>query len=534
MDKNRVYCLYRVSTTKQVDYNAEHEADIPMQRKACHEYAERMGWNIIHEEQEEGVSGHKVRAEDRVKLKKIREDASQGKFDILLVFMFDRIGRMADESPFVAQWFVNNGIRVWSVQEGEMRFDDHIDKLMNYIRFWQADGESVKTSIRTKTSLRQMVEEGHFKGGNVPYGYQLAKSGRINKRKREVFDLAVNAEEAAVVRVIFDKYICEGYGAQRIATYLNNQGYRARTGKMWHHASVRGIICNLTYTGVLRCGDARSPVIPELQIISQEQFDTAQRIRTERANEAEAKRTIPLNTRGQALLSGNVFCGHCGSRLCLTTNGKYRRRADGSLDRGPRIRYVCYGKTRKQTQCDGQTGYTMRKLDGIIDNLLRQVFSRMKAVPKHQMIAVRFARETEAQKAQLSMAKSNCAAAEKDLNALKAEIIKCIQGKSSFPEDVLSGLIAEHEAKYTEAKQICEDAERSLEQTQERLTMMSRQYDELISWAELYDSADMEARKMIVSCMIQRVRVFRDYQLKVEFNFSLEQFLHGLDFEIGG
>ena len=45
---------------------------------------------------------------------------------------------------------------------------------------------------------------------------------------------------SAVVRIIFEKYVREGYGAQRIATYLNSLGYRARTGKMWHHASIRG------------------------------------------------------------------------------------------------------------------------------------------------------------------------------------------------------------------------------------------------------------------------------------------------------
>ena len=31
-------------------------------------------------------------------------------FWILLVFMFDRIGRIADETPFVVEWFVRNGI----------------------------------------------------------------------------------------------------------------------------------------------------------------------------------------------------------------------------------------------------------------------------------------------------------------------------------------------------------------------------------------------------------------------------------------
>lgn len=74
----------------------------------------------------------------------IKEYARKGKFDILLVFMFDRIGRIADETPFVVEWFVRNGIRVWSTQEGEQRFDNHTDKLLNYIRFWQADGESEK------------------------------------------------------------------------------------------------------------------------------------------------------------------------------------------------------------------------------------------------------------------------------------------------------------------------------------------------------------------------------------------------------
>ncbi len=306
MEQNRVCCLYRVSTDKQVDYDNNHEADIPMQRKACHKFAEQMGWQIVHEEQEDGVSGHKVRAENRDKIQTIKELARKGKFDILLVFMFDRIGRIADETPFVVEWFVKNGIQVWSTQEGEQRFDNHIDKLLNYIRFWQADGESEKTSIRTKTSMGQLVEEGHFKGGTAAYGYDLIKTGRFNKRKHEVYDLKINESEAAVVRLIFDKYTKEGFGSWRIANYLNENGYRNRSGGKWVQASVRTILSNPTYTGVLRCGDSRSGIIPELQIISPEQFDTVQNIyRSRKKNDGPR---APLNTRGQSLLAGNVFC----------------------------------------------------------------------------------------------------------------------------------------------------------------------------------------------------------------------------------
>ena len=142
--QTRVYCLYRVSTVKQVDFNDANEPDLPMQRNACHAFADRMGWSIIHEEQETGVSGFKVSADRRDKLQLIKKCAAQGEFDVLLVFMFDRIGRKADETPFVVEWFARNGIRVWSVKEGEQRFDSHVDTLLNYIRFWQADGESQK------------------------------------------------------------------------------------------------------------------------------------------------------------------------------------------------------------------------------------------------------------------------------------------------------------------------------------------------------------------------------------------------------
>ena len=534
MDTNRVYCLYRVSTDKQVDFNEEHEADIPMQRKACHRFAEAHGWEIIHEEQEEGVSGHKVRAEHRDKLQIIKEHAKLKKFDILLVFMFDRIGRIADETPFVVEWFVKNGIRVWSTQEGEQRFDNHTDKLLNYIRFWQADGESEKTSVRTKTSLHQLVEDGHFKGGYAAYGYELVKSGRVNKRKHELYDLQINEAEASVVRMVFDKYVNEGYGAQRIATWLNNHGYRARSGKPWHPASIRGMIGNLTYTGVLRCGDARSELIPELAIISEGQFAAAERIRNVRTNGANENRTAPLNTRGQSLLAGNVFCGHCGARLTLTTSGKYRRKADGTMDTTQRIRYVCYGKTRKQTNCDGPTGYTMHVLDELIDKLIHDLFEKFKGVSKKELISARYARELEERRLHLSALREEYDRKNKELTALKGEIVKCIQGQSIFPRETLAELIRETENQCAKLEDECKQAEDELQYSEAILRELSDQYEEVVSYAELYDSASIEAKKMIVSCLINRVEVFKDYRLRVEFNFSVDQFYRELDMAAAG
>lgn len=185
--KNRVYTLYRVSTLGQVEKD-----DIPMQKQRCRKFAEMQEWNIIKEFSEKGVSGFKVSAKDRDAIQEIQRDAVDGKFDILLVFMFDRIRRRDDETPFVVEWFVKNGVEVWSAMEGRQRFDSHVDKLMNYIRYWQASGESLKTSMRVKTRLGQLTEEGLYTGGSILFGYCLEKRGRINKRNREVFDLVVD------------------------------------------------------------------------------------------------------------------------------------------------------------------------------------------------------------------------------------------------------------------------------------------------------------------------------------------------------
>lgn len=508
----RVCCLYRVSTDKQVNYDDKHNADIPMQRKECHKFAQAQGWTIVMEEQEEGVSGHKVRAADRDKLQLIKEAALQKKFDILLVFMFDRIGRIADETPFVVEWFVKNGIQVWSTQEGEQRFETHADKLMNYIRFWQADGESEKTSIRTRTRLGQLVEEGYFKGGRAPYGYRLVEGDRLNRYKHRLFELEVIPEEAKVVCLMFEKYANEGYGAQRIATYLNKLGYRAHSGKPWHHASIRGILCNLTYTGVLRCGESRSRVLPHLQIISQELFDAVQGVRLGRSGGTQDT-YVPLSTKGQSLLSGNIFCADCGSRLNAARNTK--KTASGK--KVTRLRYVCYGKKFKQVPCTGQTAYNMQKVDDIVDGIIRQVFSFMQTSSREELIKGKYQKKVQEANSAMESAKLACQKAQQDLDTLKAEVIKALQGKSDFSAKLLSEVIQQQEEKHAQLCKALEDAEILQQHSKLLLQRLEWQYDVALTMADMYDRASLEARKMIVSRMIQRVEVARNYKINVIF-----------------
>lgn len=396
----RVYCLYRVSTVGQVEKD-----DIPMQKQFCREFVNcHSGWYIENEFYEKGISGYKVSAKDRDAVQEIQRDAVQGKFDVLLVYMFDRLGRRDDETPFVVEWFVRNGIEVWSAVEGQQRFDNHVDKLLNYIRYWQASGESIKTSVR------------------------------VNKRNREVCDLTVDDDAAKIVQLIFYKYVHEGYGAQRLCRYLTELG--------------------------IRKADATSGRIPELQIIDQDTFDAAQQLMAARATHHA---DTPLNMKGQSLLVGNIFCGHCGNRLTLTTSGRKAIQKDGTVRREIRCRYQCHYNLRHPGECDGQSGYGVTKLDGIVEKIIRHQFAQIKMASQNDVIA------------------------------------------------------QQHEKAVELARQELESRTADMETEQQ-------EYDKLKTWADLYDNCNFAAKKVIVSQFIKSVRVYRDYTLEVEFNVSFEQF----------
>ena len=526
----RVLCLYRVSSPGQLYHNEKNEADIPMQRLECHKFADMMGWKIVYELQEEGISGHKVRAEKRDKIQLVKDLAKQKKFDILLVFMFDRIGRIADETPFVVEWLINAGIRVWSTQEGEQKIESHTDRLTNYIRYWQADGESQKTSIRTATRLAQITEEGNYSGRGCPYGYDLMKKGRVNKKGFPVNDLVVNEEAAGLVRLIFHKYVHEGYGPQRISTYLRELGIKNAKGENWHPSSIRGMLRNLTYTGVLRCGESRSPVIPELQIIDMATFEKAQEISQQRSGKYEDIRNIPLNTRGRSLLAGNIFCGHCGARLSITTNGKGRPKADGTDT--VRMRYVCQTKTRSHGNCDGQTGYTVHLVDEPIDMLIQQILRGLGSFSAVDAIEQAYQKQTCQKREEMHSLQRDIVKTEKDLQNLQNEILKAIEGTSAFDLSILNDMVLKLKGTHSEQLAHLGSMQEEADHGQHLVEQMQRNYNQLVEWADVYASATMETKKMIAAQLINRIEVFTGYKFKIHLSLTAKQFMQQTNLQI--
>ena len=517
----RVMALYRVSTKGQVDKN-----DIPMQKEACREFAQRQGWSIIKEFQEKGISGYKVSAEDRDAMIELKKAAEKKEFDILLVFMFDRIGRMDDETPYVVKWFIDHGIRVWSVVEGEQRMDSHVDKLMNYIRFWQANGESEKTSTRVKTRLAQMVKEGMYTGGNIPYGYKLVKSGEKNKKGKELLMVAIAEEEAPVIRSIFAMTLKDGMGSYQIARHLNESGLRTHKGNKFSPNTVRRILSNKMFCGYLISGDNESPYIEELQIIDEKVFEQVQFILDQRNSNSKEKKQIALRTKGKNQLSGNIYCGHCGRKLLSTTHTYYYNKADGTRVKCVKQRYICPNNNQHRGVCNGQGAYLAEKVDEVVISIVRKYLEAIKVTPKDLAIKQRY-------KAEISDIKQAIKKTETEIEKLKRmsvelskEIGKTLIGESLYTAEELSSSIRDTKQAIENKEKDYSDLKFKLTHQQEEMGKLDFYYDEFKSWAEEFDNSSNERRKMIICRLIKQIRVYKGYQYEIDFDSDYKRFLN--------
>lgn len=521
----RVVCLYRVSTKGQVDKD-----DIPMQRIECRKFIETQGWTLVGEYAEKGVSGFKVSAEKRDAIMSIRKEAERGAFDVLLVFMFDRLGRRDDETPFLVEWFISKGIEVWSTREGQQKMESRADKLINYIRYWQAGGESEKTSERVRTKHRQMVEAGLWRGGARPFGYKLIHTGRIGKKNRQLFDLAIDEKESGIIRDIFDGYIRRGMGMHRLANYLNS--HYPSPDKIWAPQSIKTILTNPIYIGISRCGDVRSPVNEALRIVSDEDFQFARHVMDMRVtrktqtrgdidedNLDEAKRT-KTSIYGASLLSGLLYCAHCGHKLVGTYHTK--QRANGAYYYRPV--YRCYNGATKAKGCDGQRTYSAARIEKAVLEIVHQYFSHfgesMDAVWKEQQrLQIKQGSGARLKQAELSLSRLQA-----QHKKLREELVKVLMGESVFDEETIKSMLDEKQDAIEKAEAYLKEIRASAEDTEQKLQQLIFQYRSIKNWSSVFDQANDDEKKMILARIIEKITVDKNYNISIYFFLTLEDF----------
>ena len=300
------YC--RVSTDKEDQLNS-----LDAQKQFFREYTGRTGDNLIRLYADEGISGTKIR--NRKQFLQMMEDAEHGMFDMVVVKDISRFARNTVDLLQNIRRLKALGIETQFLTANmtSMGNSEFVLTIFGAL----AQEESLNTSKRVKFGKKLNAEKGRVP--NIVYGY--------DKTVGEYFHLAINKEEAAVVRQIFDWYINGAYGATKIANMLNERGLITKRGCKWSCNGVCRIINNRLYTGKIINGKQEVEDFltgkrndkpedqwmvadrPELRIIDDETFETAQRLMAERGTQFKLNAKRHSN---QYLFSTLIRCKECG------------------------------------------------------------------------------------------------------------------------------------------------------------------------------------------------------------------------------
>lgn len=533
--ERRVVSLYRVSKMEQVI--AE---DIPLQKNACREFINnQQGWKLVKEYYEKGVSGFSVTLEKREVLQQIIQDAKNGLFNILVVFMFDRLGRVDSETPYLVEWFHNIGVEVWSVVEGNYNLNKPIDKILNHMTYWQSDTESKKTSVRVNEKHKQMVREGQFRGGKPPYGYKLIKSGFTNKKGKDLLELAIHEEESKIVKIMFHLVLNHGYGGNRIARYLNEKSIKSRTGGNWTVGVINYILRNPIYKGYLAYGKAarenkalvkqeRDKWIladkPNQNLITVDEsiWNNVQAIRSSRTPEKIKKEdTLHLQDTGSPLiLIGKIHCGHCGSPLTTTYNYKKWTTKDGTTKKRLRPKYRCSGKALNKTPCEGQTIYSQERIEKIV---FVEVSKYVKNLEETDTLGKfhesQFQRLDKLQQEIKSLQESN-EDNYVELTALTNEVAKSLTGNSCFKQDLLSSLINQKETEIDNINRMIQEVEKDIRKANVKILEINQLQNYLGTWEKELLSSSYEKKKTMINLILENVIVTR-WDVQVEYKYCI-------------
>lgn len=519
-DAPRAGLAYRVSTKGQVDHD-----DIPMQKIECRKFCAQHGWRVVLEKAEKGVSGSKVSATKRDAIQELKAEAEKGNIDILLVFLFDRLGRIESETPYVVEWFVKHGVEVWSTREGQQKIDSHTDKLINYIRFWQAAGESEKIAERVATRIQQLNSSGHYSGGTVAYGYRAVHKGRVNKKGQPVKDLEVDPAEAPIVQELFELAAFEGKSAYAMAEMLNNRGLRTHSGAKFTPVHVLRILRHEGYLGYIVTRSVKSQHLPELEIISPELFQKANEMVDMRCTSNAEARKVAHKSDNNTLLAGLVYCAHCGAKMSgFMHHDRYKLR-DGTVKEFLKPKYNCYQRAQKLRDCDGQALYLADRVDGIVLEVVRELFSSIRCAPRDKLLEQKIRQEYQDKRKQKAAMEKRLQDCEHALERYEAEVLRCLDGESGFSQEMLARLIAKAEAELRAARQEYAKVLQEAEDDRELAQKIKECYRQFCGWAEEFELAPLARKRMILSELLEKVEVGKGYQVTVHVKLTYKQFL---------
>jgi site-specific DNA recombinase len=322
---------------------------IPAQRAEAEELARKNNWTPIkHYTEPKHVQAS---VWQRPAFLDLVRDIEAGKVLRVVARHEDRIWRDLGIQQRFLEILRRHQVELWAFR-GQLDYTTAHGRLVLQITGATAEFEKNVTGERIRKVKRSLIMKGRPAGGPPPFGYtsqsrvkaDLLREGlpeeEAYRKACEVIPIGkswvVDPPEAEVVRLIFRLFVDPGHrwGVRRITAYLNRQGYRRRSGLLWHPDKVRSIVNNPAVAGHLFYDEAafsanvpsRAPKFRQTlyaathePIITFDVWLRAQRIKTENTTARRTKSTATV----AYPLRDILVCG-CGKPMKGKASGPNR------------------------------------------------------------------------------------------------------------------------------------------------------------------------------------------------------------------
>lgn len=302
----------RVSTEKEAQENA-----LVRQIAECRDTIKNMGWELVDEYIDDGISGTQTRKRDEYR--RLFDDMAEGKFDVIVIKAQERLMRNTKDWYIFVDRLVTNDIKLYMYLENSYYTTDN--SLITGIKAIMAEEYSRDLSKKLNNSNKRRIERAkkgedfNCMGSGQTYGFYIVKG-----------QWYIDEEQAKIVKEVFDAYDRLG-SLTKTRDYLNEKGYVNQDGRHFVPDTIRRILRNEMQKGVLVL-NRNYRDFDKKKILTRPKeewvyvYDKVPAIvDTELWDRVNAKLDSKINNQGRGKnnstypFSSKIYCKHCGSPL---------------------------------------------------------------------------------------------------------------------------------------------------------------------------------------------------------------------------
>ena len=190
----------------------------------------------------EVVSGETIN--ERKEMQKLLQDVENETWTGVLVVEVERLARgdTSDQGKVLKAFKYSHTKIITPVKTYDP--DNEFDEEYFEFGLFMSRREYKTINRRLQRGREISVQEGKFVGNIPPFGYT-----RIKLKNSKGYSLAIDRNEACIVKEIFRLYLIENNTINSVVKQLNNMGVKPRIAEEWTASSVKDILSNPTYIG---------------------------------------------------------------------------------------------------------------------------------------------------------------------------------------------------------------------------------------------------------------------------------------------